>query len=219
MILGKRCLVFDCDSFLFLLFIFTFIFAFVMPALAQTEKSDGGREVVEIVIRGDVNVQEERIRKEINFSSGDKVTGKQIKKNVERIENMGLFQEVSVETISKEEGIAVRYNVVENPLVSDIVFEGNQLLDSEKLKKVLNEAGVEAGEVLNTSELNKGIKKLTEKYKEKGYPLVTVGNVDVSQDLRITIVEGRLKQMNVKGLVSVPKKVAFGMIEDRKSVV
>jgi outer membrane protein insertion porin family len=97
--------------------------------------------------------------------------------------------------------------VVERPIISDIILEGNKVLKTDQLKDGMKNAGIAKGEVLDNFVLDKIEQEISNQYFSNGHYHLDVEKklVELSRNrvqLRITIKEGgsaRIKEFNLIG--------------------
>jgi outer membrane protein insertion porin family len=89
------------------------------------------------------------------------------------------------------------YDIVENPVISQIQFTGNTVFSSDDLLKFIT---VRKGDVLNTLQLRSDIENVIKHYNGEG---VSVGSYDLSIDranvLTIRLVERKIAKIVVIG--------------------
>ncbi len=181
---------------------------------SQEADEEGATKYVigEIKLSGNEKVSDQEILAELGLETGDSVTKTELKKRIQAVRDMGYFKAVESDSEVADGEINIGLEFQEYPVLEEVKFEGVSLLGQNKLKKLLKDAGVKKGEVINKTELNEGLNKITNKYEEKGYPFVTTGNVQISSSLVIEVIEGELASLRVEGLETVPEEVALGMI-------
>jgi len=199
------------------IFILFLLVSFVIPLMAFSSSVEGKETestfvVLDIKVEGNEEVKEDTVLEKLSFEPGDELTRANVEKGMEKVREIGSFRNVSYELIEEGAGRRVVIKVEEYPLIEEIKLEGNDLVNSRKLLDTLKKAGIKEGEILDKEKLNSGLKKIQEKYREEGYPLVNIGNVDIAPTLTIEIVEGKLVKNTVRGLYSVPNKEALELI-------
>ena len=201
--------------FLVLSFFFVLCLASYPQSNSNTdpENTENGIALEQINLQGNKNIKQETILGALDFSVGDTVTREQLQKSSEKIADLGYFTEVKTD-LKKENGLnTLVITVNEYPKINEIAFKGNNKVKSNKLKEDLKDAGVKTGEVLNKPALDKGLKNIQKTYENKGYPLIQINNVDISETLTVEIVEGQLASIRIQGLETVPEKTVLDMIE------
>jgi|GEM_PF-1058769 len=115
----------------------------------------------------------------------------------------GLFQKVEFKPIPTANVILAMFKVVENPVVEHIRFEGVTVFSETFLKTLFL---TQEGRVFNFNHFVTDKRALEQLYRDKGYPLAkVVGSVFLPSTnvLVITVAQGQLSQINVKGLKNI----------------
>jgi len=182
--------------------------------------------VTDIVFDGLAEIDEKDVRDVIVFEVGDEIRESDLRSAAQSIHDLGWFREV-VPDVS-DDGVVV-FRVVEYPVIDEIVITGNvnkrsyslfgvelfqlRIMPTATIKQTLRREGIRKGRVLNRSALETALMKVISDYNERGYVLVSVGDVAVSDRLAIEFVEGRVVGNLIQGLTTVPQSVPEKMID------
>lgn len=123
-------------------------------------------KIIKINISGNKNVSIEKILSLIKVKEGNEFDENLLKKDIETLVKTGYFKEVNYYVEKKEEGVKLNISVKENPIIEKIIFEGNKIFKTKKLKEIL---GVKEGDILNEEKIIEGIEKIREQYYKKGF--------------------------------------------------
>ncbi len=82
-----------------------------------------------------------------------------------------------------------------------------------RVREILAEHEVKIGKILNVKKLEEGLKAVLEEYQKKDFATVQVGQVIPGETLVIRIEELPVVAHEVRGLVTVPKEEALGLID------
>jgi len=156
--------------------------------------------IVDIVVLGTQNVSPEVVYGAIGSRAGELLDQDRVRQDVEQILATGLFADVVVRLQSTEDGVQLIFVVVENPVVRRVEITGNTVIPTEELRAAL---GVREGAVLNTVDLRAGARAVEKLYQDRGYLLVRVADVEVTEDgtLRVVVREGTVERVELRGLV------------------
>ena len=182
--------------------------------------------VTKIVVDGNISIKTTDILDLVAFNEGDEVTSQMLKEASQAIYDLGWFSDV-IPDIS--DAGTLTFKVTENPVVENIEIAGNTntegftlfgitffrvpIMTTSKARSLLRENGVKTGKVLNNNSLTNGLQAIMDAYENKGYVLVSIGNVEAKNTLSIQIIEGRVTGNVVTGLSTVPESVALDMID------
>lgn len=111
--------------------LFAFL-AIAMPTAAQEPGRGGGRISV-VEVRGTQRIDPDTVRSYMLVQVGDAAEQDRIDRSLRALFATGLFRDVTIRT----EGSRVVVDVVENPLVNRVAFEGNRRISSEILRGVV----------------------------------------------------------------------------------
>lgn len=179
-------------------FIFTLLIALQSIAFAATAKDFEGKMVTEVNVTGNLAVPDSQVSAVLTVKTGDLLVLDKVKQDVQALYNLGYFADVLANFTEEPEGVKVTYTVLENPMLKDVVIEGNTKVTTDKLKSLLT---AKTGTVLNGAEVNKGLKAIENYYYDQGYILAKVTDASMSPEgvLKIKINEGMVENLTVKG--------------------
>src|SRR5215469_14539557 len=95
----------------------------------------GGAPIADIKIEGTQRIEPETVRSYMQLNPGDRFTADRIDKALKNLFATGLFADV---TLSRE-GNTLIVKVVENPIINEIAFEGNDHLEDKDLTNEIQE--------------------------------------------------------------------------------
>ena len=157
-----------------------------------------GKTIVEINFRGATEATEGAARAALTMHVGDAVSEEGLVKDRDAIYATGYFYDLYPSFEQVPEGVVLTYNVLENPELKDVKIEGNTVESTESLMELVT---VKNGELLNARTLQENVQAIQEKYREDGYILAKISDLNIAQDgtLTIKVSEGVLEGYKVKG--------------------
>lgn len=157
-----------------------------------------GKTVTSVSVSGNSHVSSEQIMAPVKVKAGDKWELEKIKQDMQAIYDLGHFLDISVNFTEVPEGVKVVYNVVENPVWTDVAFKGNTVVPTDKLRSLIT---LTKGSVTNTRALSANLREIEKYYHNQGYILAKVSDVSTTPEgvLTITINEGMLEDIVIKG--------------------
>jgi len=158
----------------FLLWLAACYFLCCLAAYPQMENASGaynGKTISIVKTKGNKAISSATILSKIKTKPGDPFSQEQLNADLKRLFSLGFFTDVSIDVEDYETGVAVTFVVVEKPLISQIVFVGNQGLRADKLKK---EMKLKENDLLDETRLNRDIEQLKVMYQKRGYSLVEI---------------------------------------------
>ncbi|MDU4960923.1 MAG: BamA/TamA family outer membrane protein [Sporomusaceae bacterium] len=157
-----------------------------------------GQTITAVSVTGNVNVPADQIMAAVKVKAGDKVDPEKIKLDMQAIYDQGQFLDLSVNFTPVPEGVRLAYNVQENPVLKEVAFKGNTVLDADKLQSLVP---LTKGSVINTRDLSTHLRGVEKHYHDQGYILMKISDVATSPDgvLTISLNEGLLEDIVIKG--------------------
>ncbi|PSB03776.1 hypothetical protein C7B64_06915 [Merismopedia glauca CCAP 1448/3] len=162
--------------------------------------------VAEIAVNGAEGELQDRIYNAIRTRPGTTTTRSQLQEDVNAIYALGYFAKVGFVPEDTSLGVRVTFNVEVNPVLRSVKVTTIPATDKGTVipPKVIEDTfSPQYGKILNLNELQDGIKKLNEWYKENGYDLaqvVAVPQVSPEGDVTLTIAEGIIEDVQVSFL-------------------
>lgn len=102
-----------------------------IPAQAQSY------EVASVVVEGNQAVESSLISSVSGLTTGMKLSSTAVQEAIRRVYALGLFSDVQVNGEFAGGRINVKISVIEHPQVTQIDFEGNKSIKTDKLKEKL----------------------------------------------------------------------------------
>jgi outer membrane protein insertion porin family len=194
---------------------------FVVLGLLSGGSLANAGDLKAIEISGNKRVDEDAIRLVIKSQIGAPVDPEQVGSDIKAIYGLGYFDDVQVETEETSEGDRLQFIVAEKPSVSEIEYRGNQELDLDKIKEVVDIVPLS---VLNVSKIKKNTEKIRELYVEKGFFLADVGyelNPTKNNQVKLVFVitersKVQIRRINLVGNVFVSDDELKGIMETRE---
>lgn len=143
--------------------------------------------IEEVVVTGNRRIEASAIMTVIKLKTGDLFFEEKVDDDIKSIFAIGSFTDVKAETSPSAKGIKLTYRVTEKPVVRDILFEGNKVLSSDKLKEALE---IKRNSIFSQKELLKSIVKIKKLYSDEGYSQAVIEpeKVNISpSELKLTL--------------------------------
>lgn len=134
-------------------------------AAAQTDGD--GDTVREIVIKGGQRIEASTILSYMLIKEGDAFDGRRIDRSLKSLFATGLFADVTMD----RQGSALIVNVVENPVINRIAFEGNSKLKDDDLTVELS---LRPRVIYTRTKVQNDVKRILTLYRRKGRFAATV---------------------------------------------
>ena len=123
---------------------------------------------------GPPSVSDDLIRSHIRVNVGEPYSPISVDEDVHNLNSTGYFYSIRVYIEEVDEGVGLVYEVQGNPILTEILFEGNHKFNDRKLRKLL---ASKVGEPLDERKLFNDSEKILEKYQKVGMQKTTVDAV------------------------------------------
>ena len=143
------------------------LFEGVLSARAQSGKGT----VREIEVVGNQRIEQSAILGRISLKVGDPLNPETTREQIQRIYDMGFFEDVQVQTQPVPNGVKMVFVVREKQFIVDIVFDGNSHFSDEKLTEVIT---LRSQVFLDQKEVKVSAEKIREAYREDGFQKASV---------------------------------------------
>ncbi len=171
------------------------------PAAEPSSESAGRKLTIdEIEIEGNRLVGTDEIQNVLKSKRGDTFVRKQVLDDLQAINEMGYFDEKSLQVLPelKNGGVLLKIRVQENAPVTQISIQGNDVLKTEDISKIFAD---QLGKPQNLAQLSSSIDKVEQMYHDKGFVLARVTDVKDFPDgsVNLTINEGQIDKIEISG--------------------
>ncbi len=166
--------------------------------IEKYSKEYEGQTIVDTVFEGATALTENTAKAALSMKTGDMFTVKGMNADREAVYNTGYFYDLFPTFKKVPEGVVITYHVLENPVLKSVHITGNTVIKTKTLRDAIT---VKNGEILNSRDLQQNIQAIKEIYRNDGYILakVTDMNIDKDGNLFLKINEGILEDYKVKG--------------------
>ena len=179
--------------------LFCLIILFALGGQAWGKTIEVSSVISAIETKGNSQISSKDILDAVFARTGDTLSEEKIKADLKAVYAMGYFSDVTSSFVPAAGGTKVIINVVENPRLEKIVFDGNTVYSTAELSSLID---TKTGDLLNFKKMQDDIEKINSKYKKDGYMLARV--VDVGTDkktntLSFIMVEGMVESISLDG--------------------
>ncbi|MGA8892232.1 MAG: outer membrane protein assembly factor BamA, partial [Anaeromyxobacteraceae bacterium] len=155
-------------------------------AVAEEAAEPSEPTVSGIEVEGNRRVEVDAIKAALATKVGSRVDAKSIQQDVRAVMKLGYFADVSIEEKGPPSRPVLVIRVVEKPSVQDFRIEGNDDISTDDLKEAIE---VKRYAILDMAAVRKTVKKLQEKYTEKGFYLAEISyRIDEKPDNQVVVV-------------------------------
>ena len=124
-------------------------------------------KIVSVDVTGNLHVPTATIMAVVGARPGENYDPKLVQDDLQRINALGYFASIAPPLVrARPDGIAITYRVVENPVISKILFNGNTKVPSDTLLALMD---LSVGQVFNTNTFHQDVLKINNYYERIGY--------------------------------------------------
>lgn len=140
----------------------------LMALLAPTAAlSAASPTIVSVDVTGNVHVPTDKILAILEAKPGVPYNPKLVNDDLARLNALGYFADVATPLVrQRPNGIAVTYRVVENPVITKILFNGDKNVPPDTLLALMDTS---VGQVFNTNTFKQDVLKINAYYEKIGY--------------------------------------------------
>jgi len=131
-------------------------------AKTMTPVTPGGPPISDIVVEGTQRIDPNTVLNYMTVKVGDVLREAEVNRSLKALYGTGLFADVAI----SREGSRLLVRVVENPVINQIAFEGNNAHDDEELN---TEIQLRPRVVFTRTKVQQDVKRLIELYRRSGY--------------------------------------------------
>ncbi|MDP8217919.1 MAG: outer membrane protein assembly factor BamA [Candidatus Theseobacter exili] len=184
-----------------------------------------GTVVKDIQIQGNQTVSSNVILAKIKTKVGSPLKPRDLNEDIKRLYKLGFFSNISIDMEETYDGVILTILVAENPVVKEILVEGNHALKDKKLLKKVESA---VGKILSESQVQKDREALLQYYREKGYYKAEVDykiSMDVAHGDAIVLFSvkenqrAKVKKISFIGNKSIKAKSLLKIMKTKKSTL
>jgi outer membrane protein insertion porin family len=174
------------------------------PQAARAEGSDPG-VVLRVAVSGNVHIGAESILAVVKTKPGSAFDDAVVREDVQAILELGYFADQKPPLIERTpNGVAVTFQVIENPIIRRIVFSGNETVPAKTLIALMDTA---VGAILNTNAFHRDILRINSYYDHIGF-----GGQLPSHVIALSIAKDGELSLTIRESLTIRRIKIFGII-------
>ncbi len=162
-----------------------FFFVLLYGSTVQAQEAEEGRIIRQIEIKGNKRIGTAAIKGSIGLRAGDPYNPEAVSQDVSSIWAMGYFDNVEVVVEDVEGGLKLVFLVTERPVITRIVFEGNDKIGSGKLRDQLE---FRSRDYLKHYLIKLGEERIKDLYLKDGYRFAKVDSRLKTHDGEVEVI-------------------------------
>jgi outer membrane protein assembly factor BamA len=135
--------------------------------VVDAQPASNAPKVVAVSVTGNVHVPTDRILGVVKTKVGEPFDERTVQEDLANIFALGYFTDQVPPVIQQRpDGIAITYRVIENPVVTKVLFDGNAHVPSDTLLALMDTS---VGQVFNSNTFHQDVLKINSYYNKIGY--------------------------------------------------
>ena len=168
------------------------------------EDTDKSIVISSVKFTGNSRVTTSELLDITQLKAGEYFSRSRVEDAQRRLLATGKFSEVKPDAQVANGKMALSFEVVENPIVKSVIITGNNTIPTST---IMSELTTKPGSVQNYNNLREDRDKILGLYQAQGYTLVNITDMSTDENgtLHISIVEGIVRRIEVKKMVTKQK--------------
>ncbi|MDD4222972.1 MAG: outer membrane protein assembly factor BamA [Candidatus Cloacimonetes bacterium] len=162
-----------------------------------------GETIYEIIVRGNKAVSPQMVTTAITLRTGDPLDPEEVARSIRQLYKMRMFSDIRMYTEPYRTGVNLIIEVVENPVLAFIEYEGMKAVKKDRLDELIT---IRAGSFWNDYQKHELVSKLTSEYGSKGFSNAKVSvseEFDSAGKLRVKVSVDEGSRMAIKAVTFV----------------
>jgi outer membrane protein insertion porin family len=182
-----------------------------------------GERIDAVAVMGNRTVSDVMIFNKLETREKGLFSEETVREDVKRLYELGYFTNISVDVERIEGGVKVAFVVKEKPELGEIVFKGNALISTDRLKREMKS---KVGDALNAKLLVEDVESLRRLYAREGFPVAQVsyeivnpGENESTAEVLVKISEGArqaIRRINFVGNSHVPARKLVQLMQTKR---
>ena len=205
----------------------TLLVATTQQALAQTglPAAPSVKKIVQdvqVVIKGAVKLDENRIRSQLSTRVGQPFSNESVERDIRALYSTGAVENLDIQAVDVAGGVKVIVEIIGRGGIAEINFIGNTAIDNSKLRK---DIAIKVGDPVDDIKLSAAQQKIVEVYEKKGFSDV-IASYDITPSARegfstVTFkidegARGIIHDIRFEGNTAIKSRVLRGQIKSQE---
>ena len=174
-----------------------------------------------ILVEGNRRVETDAVKAAISTKPGQPLDLRKVDDDIKAVMKLGFFSDVVVEERGEAGNLSLAFRVTERPAVRETKIVGNEELSADDLKDTID---VKQYAILDLNQVKKSVRKIQDKYVEKGYYLAEVGyKLQDQPDNQVTVAfevnehaKVQVKEIQILGNQHVSREDLTGVMQTQE---
>jgi outer membrane protein insertion porin family len=165
----------------------TIVCAVLLTSVCAVHAQSAPDTIADVRVVGNRTLSDDAVLFSVKTRAGDRYDSRIVQDDQRRLLETGKFKSVVIKTTDTPDGKVVTFDVIERPLIVDVLFKNNKSYPTEDLAK---ELPFRTGQPLSDYAIEANRKAIVDFYQDEGFEFVEVTCTDDQGTLTYTIVEG-----------------------------
>lgn len=152
---------------------------------------NAAERIYDIQIEGNQNVDKSLILSAASVAVGDFINPDQVAKTIKNLNNLSVFEDISIDKEPFKDGVTLIIKVREYPIVHSVTFSGNKQVKTSRIDEITT---IRKGSYWSPFLKNATIAKLRDEYNKKGYYLADISTETTPLEQNRVAVTFKLKE-------------------------
>ncbi len=174
--------------------VYSIVFIFLLlPAQSFSDEGIEGRKILNIEVESRTGITVPEIVSITGIKTGEPYSARKIREGVESLFKKGIFSDIIVDAVDKEDGVILKFILKEKVLISDISIEGNAIISTKEISGLIK---IKKGGEYSRRKTEDTAEAIGNYYKQKGFFKAEVDTETIQEktpdraDVAFKIVEG-----------------------------
>ncbi|MGA7124338.1 MAG: outer membrane protein assembly factor BamA [Polyangiaceae bacterium] len=150
-----------------------------------------GLPIASTEIVGNRRVARDDVLSYLREKPGQPFRAENLTSDVRALWDSGFFEDIQVDLTTNDKGVVLRFIVRERPNIKEVVFQGNDEIENDKLNEAIE---LKPNTILSVPAVRRSVQKIKDAYGEKGFFLAEVESEIVPQRENEVIVRFKISE-------------------------
>ena len=142
------------------------LFSILLPAQAFSDEGIEDRKILNIEVESRTGITAPEIVSITGIKAGEPYSTRKIRKGIELLFKKGIFSDIIVDAVDKEDGVVLKFILKEKVLISDIRIEENAIIFTKEISGLIK---IKKGDEYSRRKTEETAETIENYYKQKGF--------------------------------------------------
>ncbi|MBI3354467.1 MAG: outer membrane protein assembly factor BamA [Nitrospirae bacterium] len=142
------------------------LFSILLPARAFSDEDIEDRKILNIEVESRTGITAPEIVSITGIKAGEPYSARKIRKGIELLFKKGIFSDIIVDAVDKEDGVVLKFILKEKVLISDIRIEENAIISTKEISGLIK---IKKGDEYSRRKTEETAEIIGNYYRQKGF--------------------------------------------------